>query len=346
VGNKRADYEEAAKATQRAFRGYKGRRKANKRKGELQEAKQEEKSALAIQKVARGKKERARTGKMAQERKADKKVRDAAVKIQSFCRKLIAVRRVSAMKKDLMERRDRAATKIRSMIKGYLARHVYLEKLSELASRPLPLLVVQRYARGYLVRKRLLESARRAQLELWAAQEAQRMYRGYRGRLAWEAMYEETWSREIASLRIQRAFRGFMGRRKIYWLRKKYIRAEFAIAKHVFRSAQKIQARIRGKRSRQETLMRMQATTRAVLVIQRIYRGHRLRVKLWEAVLYERATRIQSHARGMLVRIRAAELGHHVRVIQRQGRKYIARKEASSAGVAAGIPATPALRDA
>merc|ERR1719420_2317014 len=65
VGTKRADYEEAAKATQRAFRGYKGRRQANKRKDELQFAQQEQKSALAIQKVARGKKDRARSGKMA-----------------------------------------------------------------------------------------------------------------------------------------------------------------------------------------------------------------------------------------------------------------------------------------
>ena len=48
------------------------------------------------------------------------------------------------------------------------------------------------------------------------------------GRLDWEAKYEETWSREIAALRLQRAFRGFRARRKIYGLRKKYIRAEFA----------------------------------------------------------------------------------------------------------------------
>merc|ERR1712224_465192 len=99
----------------------------------------------------------------------------------------------------------------------------------------------------------MFEQARRAEAELWAAQLVQRMYRGYRGRLDWEARYEETWSREIAALRLQRAFRGFRARRKIYGLRKKYIRAEFAVAKRVFRAAQIIQARVRGGHSRVNT---------------------------------------------------------------------------------------------
>merc|ERR1719240_39987 len=100
----------------------------------------------------------------------------------------------------------------------------------------------------------MLEEARRAEAELWAAQHVQRLYRGYRGRLDWEARYEETWSREIAALRLQRAFRGFRARRKIYGLRKKYIRAEFAVAKRVFRAAQIIQARVRAVQSRGKTV--------------------------------------------------------------------------------------------
>merc|ERR1719420_2363299 len=102
----------------------------------------------------------------------------------------------------------------------------------------------------------MLEQARRAEAELWGARLVQRMYRGYRGRLDWEAKYEETWSREIAALRLQRAFRGHRARRKIYGLRKKYIRAEFAVAKRVFRAAQIIQARVRGKLSREKTQQR------------------------------------------------------------------------------------------
>merc|ERR1719213_1316528 len=118
---------------------------------------------------------------------------------------------------------------------------------------------MQRYARGYLVRKHMFEQARRAEAEHGATVLVQRMYRGYRGRLEWEAKYEETWSREIAALRLQRAFRGFRARRMIYGLRKKYIRAEFAVAKRVFRAAQIIQARVRavqsaGKRSRRRPM--------------------------------------------------------------------------------------------
>merc|ERR1719217_795085 len=184
---------------------------------------------------------------------------------------------------------------------------------------------MQRFARGYIVRKRMLEKARRAEAELWAAQYVQRMYRGYRGRLDWEARYEETWSREIAALRLQRAFRGFRARRKIYGLRKKYIRAEFAVAKRVFRAAQIIQARVRAVQSRGKTVEKKANVTGAALTSQR----------LWEAVLDERATTIQAHTRGMLARMRLAQVGYHVRVIQRRGRAYLAGKSASAAKAAA-----------
>jgi hypothetical protein len=181
----------------------------------------------------------------------------------------------------------------------------------------------------------MFEQARRAESELWAAQLVQRMYRGYRGRLDWEARYEETWSREIAALRLQRAFRGFRARRKIYGLRKKYIRAEFAVAKRVFRAAQIIQARIRGSNSRGRTKDKKANVSTGALTIQRIFRGHRVRLRLWEAVLDERATRIQAHTRGMHARIRLAQIGYHVRVIQRRGRAYIASKSADAAKAAA-----------
>merc|ERR1719247_2770132 len=157
------------------------------------------------------------------------------------------------MKKDQLARKFNAATRLGALVKGFLARQVYFRLLHDLSNFPDQVLVIQRYARGFIVRKRMLEEARRAEAELWAAQYVQRLYRGYRGRLDWEARYEETLSREIAALRLQRAFRGFRSRRKIYGLRKKYIRAEFAVAKRVFRAAQIIQARIRGSNSRGRT---------------------------------------------------------------------------------------------
>lgn len=267
-------------------------------------------------------------------KKEDNLVNSGATRIQSTFRRLMAFRRVTSMKKDSLDRRFRASTRIRALIKGFLARQIYMRMLHELSSFPEQVIVLQRYARGYLVRKRMLEQARRAEAELMGALLVQRMYRGYRGRLDWEAKYEETWSREIAALRLQRAFRGHRARRKIYGLRKKYIRAEFAVAKRVFRAAQLIQAKARGGLSRSHTQYMKANVTRAALTIQRIYRGHRVRLRLWEAVLDERATRIQAHTRGMLARIRLAQIGYHVRVIQRRGRAYIASKSADAAKAA------------
>jgi hypothetical protein len=267
-------------------------------------------------------------------KKEDDALQFGAIRIQSMFRQLVAYRRVVSMKKDQLERRYRAGTRIGALTKGFLARQVYLRLLNDLSGFPDQVLVMQRYARGYIVRKRMLEEARRAEAELWGAQLVQRMYRGYRGRLDWEAKYEETWSREIAALRLQRAFRGFRSRRKIYGLRKKYIRAEFAVAKRVFRAAQSIQAAIRGRLSRRHTEKTKANVSIAALTIQRIFRGHRVRLRLWEAVLDERATRIQSHTRGMLARMRLAQIGYHVRVIQRRGRAYIASKSAEAAKAA------------
>jgi hypothetical protein len=334
VGQLKDDYQKASEATQRAYRGHKGRQRAKQIKEEKMLEEAEQASARAIQRIHRGKTDRMLTEKKRQEKKENDLMVMCALRIQSMFRRLVAYRRVVSMKKDAQEKKFRAATKIGALIKGFLARQVYLRMLNDLSSFPEHVLVVQRYARGFLVRKRMLEQARRAEAELWAANAVQRMYRGYRGRLEWEAKYEETWSREIAGLRLQRAFRGFRARRKIYGLRKQFIRAEFAVAKRVFRAAQQIQARQRGVMSRKRTVDRKANVSGAVLTIQRIFRGHRVRLRLWEAVLDERATRIQSHTRGMIARIRLAQIGYHVRVIQRRGRAYIASKTADAAKAA------------
>jgi hypothetical protein len=333
VEGMKEDYQRASVITQRAYRGHKGRRKAKQKKDDKLQAEAEEASALAIQKIHRGKKDRVAVDRKKTQKREDDYLKTGAVRIQSMFRRIVAYRRVVSMKKDAQDRRFRAATCIRALIKGFLARQLYLRQLSELSAFPTQVLVLQRYARGFLVRKRMFEQARRAEAELWASVLVQRMYRGYRGRLDWEAKYEETWSREIAALRLQRAFRGFRSRRRIYGLRKKYIRAEFAVAKRVFRAAQVIQARVRGKSGRGYVSSRKELVTGAVVTIQRIFRGHRVRLRLWEAVLDERATRIQSHTRGMLARMRLAQIGYHVRVIQRRGRAYIASKSADAAKI-------------
>jgi hypothetical protein len=334
VNGMKDDYEKASQVTQRAFRGHQGRQKAKKKRSLKMQQEAEQQSALAIQRIHRGKTERAEADKRRKMKKEHDVLESGATRIQAMFRRLVAYRRVISMKKDQQARRFRAANSIQALSKGFLARQIYLRRLNDLSAFPYQVVVIQRYARGWLVRKRMLEQARRAESELGAANLVQRMYRGYRGRLEWEAKYEETWSREIAALRLQRAFRGFRARRKIYGLRKKYIRAEFAVAKRVFRAAQVIQAAMRGRLSRGLTERTKANVSIAALTIQRIFRGHRVRLRLWEAVLDERATRIQSHTRGMLARMRLAQIGYHVRVIQRRGRAYIASKSADAAKAA------------
>jgi len=331
----RGEYERASLATQRAFRGHKGRQDAKQKKEEKMQSEAEQASAVAVQRLFRGKTVRIDVEQKRAEKRENDRLKSGATRIQSMFRRLVAYRRVVSMKKDNLDKRYRAATRIRGLIKGFLARQIFLRKLEDLRAFPSHVIVMQRYARGYLVRKHMFEQARRAEAEHGATVLVQRMYRGYRGRLEWEAKYEETWSREIAALRLQRAFRGFRARRKIYGLRKKYIRAEFAVAKRVFRAAQIIQARVRAVQSRGKTVEKKANVTGAALTIQRIYRGHCVRLRLWEAVLDERATTIQAHTRGMLARMRLAQVGYHVRVIQRRGRAYLAGKSASAAKAAA-----------
>jgi len=320
------EYTEAAQTSQRAYRGHQARKEAKRLRAEKQEEDEKNRQAKKIQSIARGRKDREKTRAERSDRMKNRAANMAAIRIQSAFRRKVACAKVGALRREAQARRDNAATVIQKNIRRYLFKRKYQRLVGELASKPASVVTLQRFARGFLVRKHLYEGARRAEQELWATGQIQRMWRGYRGRLAWEAKYEESWSREVASLRIQRAYRGFRARVRVLGVRKRYLRAEFAVAKRVFASAQYIQAHARGCAARRYFEARKAGALAAIVTVQRIWRGHNLRVQLWKMVLHERATCIQSHARGLVVRARLAVLHYYARQIQRSMRICVARK--------------------
>jgi len=320
------EYTKAATTTQRAYRGHQARKEARRRRSAKQEEDEKHRQALKIQSIARGRKDREKTKAERSDRMKNRAASQAAMRIQCAFRRKVASAKVAALRREAQARKDNAATVIQKNIRRYLFKRKYQRLVGELASKPASVVTLQRFARGFLVRKHLYEGARRAEQELWATGQIQRMWRGYRGRLAWEAKYEESWSREVASLRIQRAYRGFRARVRVLGVRKRFLRAEFAVAKRVFASAQQIQSHARGRAARRGFAARKAAVLTAIVTIQRIWRGHSVRGQLWRMVLHERATCIQSHARGLVVRARLAVLQYYARMIQRSMRICVARK--------------------
>lgn len=50
------------------------------------------------------------------------------------------------------------------------------------------------------------------------------------------------------------------------------------------------------------------AIRKNVVMLQRVWRGHYLRKRMWKAVLNQRATMINANSRGFLVRLRRIRL--------------------------------------
>merc|ERR1719191_1371475 len=101
---------------------------------------------------------------------------------------------------------------------------------------------------------------------------------------------------------------------------RKVARQEFDKARLRWRSAQKIQALIRGVLVRKVIRAWRERIISCVVTIQRVARGHSLRRKLWDQVLNQRATMISSLARGYLTRARLFKLIAKVIMIQRNYR--------------------------
>jgi len=158
---------------------------------------------------------------------------------------------------------------------------------------------------------------------LWASLEIQRVWRGYLGRVKWEAKYEEVWQKEMAAAMIERNIRGWLARAKVGRIRRRIARAEFERARKRFRAAQRIQALVRGVLVRIRFVRRYARCRTAAVRIQRVARGHALRKRLWQQVKAQKATYIEAHARGFLVKRRRLHLIARVMRIQRVWRRWL-----------------------
>eukprot|EP00929_Paragymnodinium_shiwhaense_P055450 TRINITY_DN27779_c0_g1_i1.p1 TRINITY_DN27779_c0_g1~~TRINITY_DN27779_c0_g1_i1.p1 ORF type:complete len:844 (+),score=202.32 TRINITY_DN27779_c0_g1_i1:160-2691(+) len=280
------------------------------------------KGATDIQRLFRGVKGRARARDFRAKYMLDKEQYQAATKLQAMARRDRAIKRVDKIRDQELQKMGKAATHIRKMWMGFRARKRYKQLLVEFAAHEDSVRTMQRYARGFLVRLRMWREAIRAEEELWATMEIQRVWRGYRGRVRFEDKCEQVWRREMVACLIQRNLRGWLARTRVGRLRRRLARVEFERARRRFRAAQRIQALARGVLSRKVTNRRWWRKRAAAATIQRIFRGHRLRQKLWKQVIALRATMIQAAMRGFLVRNRHFHLCAVVVCIQRAFRHW------------------------
>merc|ERR1711908_49361 len=139
----------------------------------------------------------------------------AATRIQAVVRAISATRRVDDIRARRLEAMNAAATKIRAVWLGARTRKRYRGLVNEFKEHENNIIIIQRFARGFLVRLRMWREAIRAEEELWAALEIQRIWRGYHGRIRWETAYERVWRREMAAVTIERHIRGWLARIRV-----------------------------------------------------------------------------------------------------------------------------------
>lgn len=322
VKAKRKNLNATAITIQCAMRCAIARRVVNAKRQTSQKAKDRVKAAIDIQRFWRGGKGRQLAAVRRQQYIQDLLEHKSATKIQALVRREHASRRVEDIRAERLEKMNRAATFLRKMWLGARTRKRYRELLDEFRTHEGHITTIQRYSRGFLVRLRMWREAIRAEEELWAALEIQRIWRGYLGRVRWEDAYEIVWRREMAAAMIQRNIRGCLSRTRVNRTRRKIARAEFERARQRFRAAQRIQAMARGAQAKKIVRARRERVLRAAICIQRISRGHSLRVRLWHQVIELRATMITAVARGFLVRNRRFRLVAKVICIQRHIRMW------------------------
>jgi len=283
-------------------------------------------ACIYMQKYWRGWKARDRVSKLMVEREEVRQKDRAARKVQGLYRRRQAKREVERLRKEHMKELEKAATFVRKMWLGAQTKRQYNELKDEFQLSGREIVTIQRYVRGCMCRIRLWKEAVRVEEELWAAVEIQRSWRGYRGRVLYEDQYELMWLRETSAAMIQRNARGFLARTQTRRRRRTIARAEFERARARFRAAQRIQALARGVQRRKVTNARKAKVLRAATQIQRITRGHSLRVNMWRHIVDQRATLINAAAKGFLVRQRQLRLLANVLVIQRFYRKWRRRE--------------------
>jgi len=322
VQAKREFLTKTALTIQCAVRRSIAKRKVRTKRDVLKKEKVKVKAVVDIQRYFRGWKGRKRAAAFKEVNMQDLEKHRAATKLQSMVRRDHASKRVDNIRAERLNKMNAAATFLRKMWLGARTRKRYKGLVNEFRNHESNIVTIQRYGRGFLVRLRMWREAIRAEEELWAALEIQRLWRGYHGRVRWETAFERVWRREVAAVAMQRLVRGWLARVRVTRTRRKIARSEFERARRRFRAAQRIQALARGVISRKKVSAKQGRVVGAAVHIQRIARGHALRVRLWNQVIQLRATMVTSVVRGFLVRNRRFHLIAKVIFIQRCVRKW------------------------
>lgn len=273
-------------------------------------------ACVNMQRYFRGWKGRQYVLEKLREREIEYKIFLASAKIQAQWRRIKAERRVNALREERVNMMHNAATYVRKLWLAYITRRRYLELKREFLEHEGNIMTIQRHARGFLVRLRLWREAVQAEEELWGAVEIQRSWRGHLGRMRWEYEYGFVWSREMACAQLQRNVRGWMARVRVNRMKRKAARQEFELARSRYRGAQKIQARIRGVLVRMVTIALRKRCIAHVTYIQKMWRGHSIRCRMWTNVVHQKATAVQAMIRGFLTRRRLMKLMAKVIMIQ------------------------------
>lgn len=309
-------------AIQKHMRVWLAKRRVARLAVERNKVRVREKAAVDLQRMFRGWKGRKRVEEH-RKKHMERQMRGlAATRIQASARRKQAASRVDALRNQRLDEMERAATFLRKVWLGARTRKRYLKINEEFKGAEKQVVTIQRYVRGFICRVGLWREAVAAEDELWAAMQIQRRWRGYLGRVRAEDALEIVWRKEFGAAKIQRAARGWMAKVRVGRMKREIAQKEFKRARRRYQAAQKIQALTRGVQSRTRTRARMARVVKAVVHIQRIFRGQWLRRRMWTAIEAQRATMIQALVRGFLVRKRRERLLYKVGRIQRYYRMW------------------------
>lgn len=323
VQARRTQHSRAALTIQRVAKCWEASKVVHELRRERDAAEVQRTAALQIQTVFRGNKGRQRFEVRREEYMALERQHTAATKLQATARRRAAEQKVDSIRSIKLEAHSRAATMIRKHWLCHLYRKRFLQLRQEYTLHEKSIVTMQRYVRGYVVRLRMWRNAIRAEEELWAAIEIQRCFRGFCGRVRWEKEYNRIHSRLESACKLQRHVRGWLARTRALRIRKRNARAEFEKARRRFKGAQRMQALVRGVQCRKRMQAFRQRKVQAVLRIQSVQRGHRLRSSMSEQVMHKRTVQIQAAMRGFLVRNRRFGVLLKVICIQTNYRKWL-----------------------
>jgi hypothetical protein len=280
------------------------------------------KAASDIQRLLRGRLGRMRHAAAKRQWEEDMRLYNSAARMQAMVRRGNAVARVNGMRTEKLDKMTKAANVVCRMWRGRQSRQRYQAILREFKQQEHRIVVMQRFARGFVVRLRMWREAVRAEEELWGVVEIQRLFRGHLGRERWNSKLGEIVKeqrRHEAATAIQVFWRA---RVRVRRLRRKVAREEFLRARLRFRSAQRIQALVRGVLVRKVIYARRADRLGASNGIQRVWRGYVMRRNLWDQVRELRACAIQASIRGHLVRNRRFILTTKTICIQTAWRRF------------------------